>query len=428
MATSTGTSQTPSTIGTAPRLSDTIGLAARLIGQGAVLWGLGVLPGDPTAKLFLPRGRRDPYGVYAELRSRGPIVPTRLGVKVSTSHRVCGDVLRSRAFGVAAEGGQPDIGISLSLLELDPPDHTRLRRLVTPAFSPRRIKALETMISTTVHRLLGRAEAAGDFDLVADFAAPLPIEVITALLGIPVEDQAAFRRHGDAIASALDGIRSVRHARALDEADRELGQVFGRLLELRRVAPQEDLISDLAAAPEDAATTQELLELCRLLLVAGFETTVNLIGNTVLALHRSGQWSMLAEDPDLAGAAIEETLRYDPPVQLTGRTATADTEVGGHRVNAGEHVVTLIGASGRDPEVFSRPDTYDLTRPKEADHLAFSAGAHYCIGAPLARLEATVAIRELATRFPRLASTGRAPLRRTTVLRGPQRVPVRIVD
>lgn len=402
--------------------------AVRLWGQRAYVWASGTLAGNPVAQLFLPGTQRDPYPLYERLRQQGTLVRASLGnqaVLITTSHAVAGAVLRNRSFAVGPDSS-PDFGIHLSLLELNPPDHTRLRRLVMPAFGPKRIAAVESLVTATVHRLLDDAERAGSFDLVGAFAAPLPVTVITDLLGIPADDHSQFLRHGAAIAGALDGVQSVAHARRLKRAEVELGAIFTRLFEQRRRHPRHDLVTDLVAA-DDAATPAELTALCQLLLVAGFETTVNLIGSTVLALQRSGQWQLVVDDPSLAEAAVEETLRYDPPVQLTGRYATAEVEVAGHRIAAGTAVVPLIGATGRDPDVFDRPDVYDLTRSRPADHLAFSAGAHYCVGAPLARLEATTAVRELAIRLPRLASTGRARMRRTTTLRGPASIPVRIV-
>jgi len=402
--------------------------AARLWGERAYLWGAGTVGGNRVARLFLPPTQRNPYPLYEEFRRQGPLVQANFGpmaMTVTTSHAIAGAVLRNRAFVVGPDSS-PDFGIHLSLLELNPPDHTRLRRLVMPAFSPKRIAGLESMITTTVHRLLDDAERAGSFDLVAALAEPLPVTVITELLGIPADDHTRFLEHGGAIAGALDGVRSISHARRLLRAETELGEIFTRLFELRRHEPREDLVTDLVAAG-DAAAPEELTSLCLLLLVAGFETTVNLIGSTVLALQRSGQWAMVVEDPNLATAAVEETLRHDPPVQLTGRHASSDVEVEGHLIPAGTAVIPLIGATGRDPEVFDRPDVYDLTRSHQGDHLAFSAGAHYCIGAPLARLEATIAVRELATRLPRLASTGRVRMRQSTTLRGPASMPVKVV-
>src|SRR5699024_6346823 len=212
--------------------SMTSATAVRLWTQRAVLWGLGTVGRDWAAQLFLPWGRRDPYPIHERIRRQGPLVRSRLGVTVTTSHAISRELLRSRAVSVAAEG-QPDFGINLSLLELDPPDHTRLRRMVAPAFSPRRVKALDSMINTTVHRLLDRAEAAGSFDLVSALALPLPIAVITELLGIPAEDEETFRRYGGAIAGALDGVQSLHHARELMLAEQELGRIFTRLFELR---------------------------------------------------------------------------------------------------------------------------------------------------------------------------------------------------
>lgn len=405
--------------------------AARLWGQRALMWGAGTLGGNRLARLFLPAAQRNPYPLYEEFRRQAPLVRSNFGPRsmaVTASHAIAGGVLRSRAFAVGADSS-PDFGIDLSLLDLNPPDHTRLRRLVMPAFSPRRIATLEAMVTNTVHRLLDRAEQAGSFDLVTALAEPLPVTVITELLGIPADDHRLFLDHGAAIAGALDGVQSVRHARRLHRAETELADIFTRLFVLRRQDPREDLVTDLVTAVDGGAqaSPQELTALCQLLLVAGFETTVNLIGSTVLALHRSGQWALVVEDPSLAAAAVEETLRYDPPVQLTGRHAIADAEIEGHSIAAGTAVVALVGATGRDPEVFDRPDTFDLTRPHQGDHLAFSAGVHYCVGAPLARLEATIAVRELATRLPRLASTGRVRMRRSTSLRGPVAMPVRIV-
>lgn len=402
-------------------------LFLRLQAQRAFLWTLGGVLRDPSAQTFLPWGRRNPYPLYERIRAQGSLVPTRFNAHVSVSHSVVGDLLRSRGSSVAA-GDQRDFGIDLSLLELDPPDHTRLRRLVMPAFSPRRIKGLEQTITAGVHDLLDRAEAQREFDLVTALAAPLPTTVITALLGIGSDDHEPFLRYGTAIAGALDGIQSLRHARELRIAEQELGTIFSRLLVERRDDPRQDVISDLAAVDQDRATHTELLSLCTLLLVAGFETTVNLIGSTVLNLHRHDQWPLVVEDPTLAEAAIEETLRFDPPVQVTGRLTTTEMELGGHTVPAGTSVVALLGGTGRDPEVFDRADEFDLTRPHQSDHLAFSAGVHYCLGAPLARLEARIAVAELARRMPRLASTGPVRMRPTTTLRGPAHLGVRIVD
>jgi cytochrome P450 len=207
----------------------------------------------------------------------------------------------------------------------------------------------------------------------------------------------------------------------------KLSRLFDRLLELRRREPRDDIVSRLVATEGDQVGTEEIMPLCVLLLIAGFETTVNLIGNAVLALlDHPDQWRALCEDPGgLAPKAVEETLRYDPPVQRTNRYALETVELEGGPVRKGQVVVTLIGAANRDPEVYERPDIFDMRREPRIDHLAFSSGIHYCVGQPLARLEATIALRMLAERMPRLARAGAIRRRNTTTIRGPIHVPVK---
>jgi cytochrome P450 len=274
---------------------------------------------------------------------------------------------------------------------------------------------------------LARDARDGRFDLVRDLASPLPITVIAALLDVPDVDSERFARWGRAVGSALDGVRSPRHARELAEATGALRTMFAGLLERRRRHPGDDVVSTLATAVDGgAATADEVLALAQLLLVAGFETTTNLIGNAVQALQRTpGQWAALVEDPSLAAAAVEETLRYDPPVQLTARFAHCDVEVGGVRLRRDSGVLVLLAAANRDPAVHPDPDRFDLHREQATPHLAFSGGVHYCLGAPLSRLEGEVALRVLAERAPQLRLAGRAVPRVATVLRGPLSLPVR---
>ncbi len=376
---------------------------------------------DPLARLNLAEGRRDPYAIYAEVRRQGDVVPTPLVGFQTATHRVCRQVLRDRRFGVRAEGAALNRGNGeMSLLELDPPDHTRLRRLVAPAFTPHAITGYRPRIEQVIDDLLDAVPAEGPWDLVAGLAAPLPIAVITDLLGVPDASSADFARYGATIGSALTGPQSVGHVARLIEADRQLKRVLSEVFEHRRREPGDDIVSQLLAKEGDQLTTQELVPLCRLLLLAGFETTVNLIGNAVLALlDRPDQWRALVDDPSLAAAAIEETLRWDPPVQRTIRAATTEIELAGTTMRRGSMVVLYLAGANRDPDAYDDPDRFDLFRTGGAEHLAFSAGIHYCLGAPLARLEATVALERLVQRFPGLERTGRLRRRNGTVIRGP---------
>jgi hypothetical protein len=383
------------------------------------------LGGDPLAQLRTRAGRRDPYPVYERIRADGPMSRTRLGNWMSPSYDVCNRVLRERRFGAStAEAPRPTPdAFSLSFLEMNPPDHTRLRRLVTPAFNARRVAAYRPRIEKTVHQLLDDVD--GRFDLVSDFAAPLPIAVISDLLGVPHERADDFARYGATIGSALDGIRSLSHARALMAADAELRQLFGEVFELRRRKPSDDVVSTIVAAEGTQVQPDEMVPLCVLLLIAGFETTVNLISNAVTALlAHPEQWAAVCTDPGLAAAAVEETLRWDPPVQRTSRVALEDVDLDGYPVHRNQWVVTLIGAANRDPGVYPDPARFDITREQTVEHLAFSGGIHYCLGQALARLEARIALETLATRMPTLRRAGRIVRRDATTIRGPLHLPV----
>jgi P450-derived glycosyltransferase activator len=410
-----------------PDLRGTLAFAAGLYGRRLGFAYHGYLRRDPMSLLHLRPGRDDPYAIYRGMPRFGP---TRIGNWVTTSHHLCDTVLRDRRFGVRAADlmGGPTVTdeFDMSFLDKDPPDHTRLRRLAQPAFSPKQMAGYRPRIERTVDDLLDRAAEAGSFDLVSAFAAPLPIGVITDLLGVPDADAARFARYGTVIGGALEGIRSLSHAARLQAANHELRALFEDLFALRRTSPADDVVSRIVAAEGDQIKPREMVPMCNLLLVAGFETTVNLVGNAVNALlDHPAQWAALCADPaGLAEAAVEETLRYDPPVQRTARCALEDLWLDGVEVTKGQFVVTLIGAANRDPEAFPDPDTFDIHREQTVDHLAFSGGIHYCVGQPLARLEATIALRKLAERMPDLRRAG--PLRRrvSSVVRGPIRFPV----
>ncbi len=306
------------------------------------------------------------------------------------------------------------------MLVADPPDHTRLRTLVQKAFTPRMVERLRPRIETLVEEALNAAGERGGMDLVADLAYPLPVTVIAELLGVPVEDRAAFRRWSDALVGALDPVAPANRRGAVLAARDALHAYLRQVIAERRADPRDDLISRLVEAEEqgDRLSGPELLAMGVLLLVAGHETTVNLISNGVNALlNHPDQLARLHREPELIEPAVEELLRYDSPVQLTGRVALEALELGGQRVEPGQMVTLMLGAANRDPRVFADPGRLDLGRDPNP-HLAFGRGIHFCLGAPLARLEGQIAIGALIRRFPGLRLAGVPERRPTVTLRG----------
>ena len=372
---------------------------------------------DPLCLSTLNAGRMNPYPFYDRIRAAGPVSRSAAGIYTSADHEVVSAVLRSRK--VSSRPPEGEEGLGLSLLEMDPPDHTRLRRFALPSFSPRNVTAFEVRIRAVLDDLLDRIPADGTFDLVSQLAAPMPISVIADLLGVPDADADEFARLGSIFGSALGGIQSPAHAKRLLQARAAIATIFDSAFELKRREPGDDLISRAVAAGPDVIHPDEMVPMCSLLLLAGFETTVNLIGNTMLALlEHPDQWRLLVEDPSLAGRAVEETLRYDPPVQRTARTVIEPTTIGGHDFVPGDFIVVTIGGANRDPAVYPNPNDFDIMRDPAAEHLAFSGGIHYCVGAPLARLEATLAVRLLAERFPHLTRSGPLVRRPGSLIRG----------
>ncbi len=394
------------------------------------------LRGDPVARLMHKPWRLDPYPTYAAVRAEG-LARSKVGLSAVGTHALCEQVLRDRRFGVRLADGRPPFApddaegsllepVDLSLLGMDPPDHTRLRRLAAPTFAPKRLQQYRATAEEITAGLLDDAAARGRFDLVRDLAAPLPITVIARLLAIPSVDADRFARWGRALGTALDGVRSVAHAHELARTTAEARDLFTDLVERRRADPGDDVVSQFVGALDAGEMSlDELVSLAQLLLVAGFETTTNLVGNAVRAMQATpGQWEALVEDPSLAAGAVEETLRFDPPVQLTARIAHEDTELAGVPFRRNWGVLVLLAAAGRDPEAHPDPDRFDLRRVPTTPHLAFSGGAHYCLGAALARLEGEVALRMLAERVPGLRRAGRTVPKTATILRGPRTFPV----
>ncbi|CAM5311433.1 Cytochrome P450 OS=Streptomyces alboniger OX=132473 GN=CP975_18605 PE=3 SV=1 [Streptomyces alboniger] len=404
--------------------------SAKLGATRGLLRAIGVF-GDPFTHLLM--GQEDPYPLYARVRQRGPLHRSHLGTWVTGSHQVGSRILRDRSlFLNREEGGVPgheimdDIPWNSSILGLDPPDHTRLRRLAQPAFGPKMISKYQIEVEKLCHGLLDQAATADEFDIIEDFAGPLPLLVIGELLGVPEEYHERFIRAGRKVGPVIDGVTSLAMARDFRAAVDDLDEVFTELIAVRAADPGDDLVSRLTLAKEDGKlSTEELLAFCTVLAVTGFETTTNLIGNAVLALTRDReQWNLLRDDPGLARGAVEETLRYDSPALQAQRVPHEDTTLHGHHIRAGSSMVVLIGAANRDPEVYSDPDRFDLTRRDQAEHLSFSGGIHYCIGAPLARMEGETALRVLVERLPDLHVSGPVRRRSSPVISGCTRLPV----
>jgi hypothetical protein len=397
--------------------------------------------GDPVARLLLPGTKADPYPLYAGMRKRG-LVRSPIGAFAAADHATVAAILRDRRFSSSPTHqpgyrprqyppGDPRAALpAADLLSLDPPDHTRLRRLVSGAFTPKAVAALEPWIRELTLRLLDAVDESDGFDLIEALAFPLPIAVICHLLGVPVQDQAKFRAWGHEVAEGLDPHTAASARERTRVAEVALTGYLQDLVRERRANPDASILSALTTAEDagDRLTSGEVVSTALLLLIAGFETTVNLIGNgTVALLGDPEAWDRLHRDPELVPAAVEEMLRYDSPVQLTMRIAAEDVELGGRVIATGRPVFVAIGGANRDPEVFEQPDEFRIDRPDPGRHLAFSLGMHHCLGAALARLEARIAIEELTRRYPRLAPAAPPTRRPLLVLRGYESVPVRAV-
>lgn len=383
----------------------------------------------------------DPYPVWQQLLDRGPILAPDGSFALLTAHEHCDAVLRSPLVSsdrhtstqwqeVAATLPPEELermDRQRSFLFLDPPDHTRLRRLVSKAFTPRTVKELTPFVEQLTEDLLDAAAARGALEVVGDLAYPLPVTVISRMLGVPEEDHVRFSAWSDVLAKSLDdGVTAedTEEQRQRRAAADEFRAYFTELCAQRRADPRDDLLSALVQIEHegDRLSTDELLSTAQLLLVAGHETTVNLIANGTLALLRDDDLrARVADDDACAAGFVEEVLRLDPPVQMTGRSVREDLEVPGGTVRAGGRVVLLIAAAGRDP--VQHPDPLRLDPNRTSPHLAFGIGAHYCLGAPLARLEGKVALQALARRTAD-ARLGELTYKPNRILRGPAHLEV----
>jgi cytochrome P450 len=374
---------------------------------------------DEAIQLLItdPATRANPYSVYEALRAKA-VHRSEFELWFVATYSACNQVVRHQKFrrrhgdswerraAMSGSLGRPWLDDQARwMLWLDPPDHARIRSLVSQSFNARYIDEQRQKIQGVVDGLIDKIAGGGPVDFVQEFALALPMTVICDMLGIPPDDRRDFRAWTAGAGGTLEPMPAPEVQDAADRATEALGAYFGDLIEKRRDTPGVDLLTQLIAAEneEGKLSHEELVSNAVLLLAAGFETTTNLLGNGLLALLRNPeQWSRLAEQPELAGNATEELLRYDSPVQMaTPRVATSDIEVDGHVIPEGETVIAIVGAGNRDPQRFDQPDHLDVGRT-DPSPLSFGAGPHFCLGAALARLEGAVAFETLARRLPDL--------------------------
>lgn len=391
-----------------------------------------------------PEFRTDPYPFYERLRSIDSVLwmPEMLGrgAWVITNHRHGAAILKDNRFGkepkkVLTEDELWQVpflaqrAATSTMLTTDPPDHTRLRGLVNQAFTPRMLERLRPHIQEIADELIAAMKGQSEVDLIDSFAFALPIIVIAEMLGVPAADRAQFKAWSSPLTYLVDPTATPEMMQEALVALPPLTIYLEQIVEARRQEPQADLISSLIQAHEagDKLSGEELISTCRLLLLAGHETTVNLIGNGMLALLRyPEQREWLAANPDKIGNAVEELLRYDSPVQLVIRTAYEDVAVGDHMIKRGAQVMVLLGGCNRDPLQYEEPASLDLARANAGTNLAFGQGVHYCLGAPLARMEGQIAISTLLKHFPQMRlATEDLQYRGNITLRGLQSLPVK---
>ena len=396
---------------------------------------------------FQPGFTDDPYPHYAEMRSAEPVHHSSLGVWAlfrhddvtrllreaglsaddRRSHETPLTQLRDETLGDRGEQGQH------AMINRDPPDHTRLRRLVSKAFTPRMVQRFRERVQQLVDSSLDRAAADGEMELIGDFAFPLPFAVITEMLGMPDTgvDSDEIRTLSGLLVSNLEPVVDPERLKRVRDAGNRMYELIGAAIEAKRALPGDDLLSALIAAESDGdvLSVGELIDQVTLLYVAGHETTVNLIGNGMRALLADPRsLERLQADPEgLAAGAVDELLRFDSPVQMTRRITLEEVEIGGRTIEPGAFVLLVLGSANRDPDVFGpSADRLDLGRAEASTHLSFGGGHHYCLGASLARLEAQVAIGTLVGRFPTIEPTADPVWNGRINLRGLERLPLAV--
>jgi cytochrome P450 len=386
----------------------------------------------------------DPYRQYAALREHDPVHRSPLEVWVLFRYDDIVRTLRDASLSVQVDNATPTARMKMfaeqapgevergshAMLNIDPPDHTRLRRLVSKAFTPKMVNGLRPRIQALVDDALDTMAARGEADVIGDLAFPLPFTVISEMLGMPDGNRDEVRGWSHTLTKTLDPILSPEEVEAsLAAANNMMGHIQN-VLAWKRDHPADDLLTGLLAAEEegDRLTEVELLDQVILLYIAGHETTVNLIGNATLALlGHPDQLAQLRSDPELDGGAIEELLRYDSPVQFSRRITTADLDVGGMTIPAGTFTLTCLGSANHDAARWGpTADELDITRPDAGQHMSFGNGIHHCLGSSLARTEAQVAIGTLVRRFPDLALAGEPERNGRVVLRGLESLPVTV--
>ena len=393
---------------------------------------------NPMSPEFL----ESPFAMYAAGRAMGPIYIETVNLWLVFRYDQIAAILRDQAHWSSAPSAldtpaetaaplsrQPVDDGDNSMLFSDPPRHTRLRSLVNQAFTPRMVERMEPRLRAVAEELLDAIAANAEADIVEALSYPLPVIAIAEILGVPPSDRANFKRWSDAAVATLGGTASAEPPAQIEQSVvDEMREYFSRMVDLRRAQPREDLISALVAAElqGDKLNFEEMLGTLFLLLVAGNETTTNLIGNTILEfMAHPDQLQRVLDDGALLPSAIEEVLRFASPVQATSRLALADTEVGGKPIKSGQRVVLFIAAANRDPDVFPNPDTFDVGRTPNR-HLSFGLGIHFCLGAPLARLEAKIALEAFLRRCHNFQRLDNEPLPRvpTFIMRGVRSLPI----